>query len=116
MKKVINEIINRLEKEIEYHEDETGFDDFSYIDPSVAIGVVKEVYKEMSDKSQWIPVSERLPEEKGVYLVAYHPCYWSRINEETVVGTDTFKGKSCWARSKYQKVTHWMPLPQLPKE
>lgn len=64
----------------------------------------------------WTPVSVRMPETKGEYLVAYHPCYWDRVEDGTCVGIDTFRRKTTWAKKKYQRVTHWMPLPQPPKE
>ena len=66
--------------------------------------------------SEWISVEERLPPEKGEYLVAYHPCYWDHVYPETRTGIDTFRGKAAWAKKKYQRVTHWMPLPEPPKE
>lgn len=65
--------------------------------------------------SQWISVNDRLPKEKGEYLVAYHPCYWDNVSEGTVVGIDSFRGKTQWAKKKYQRVTHWMPLPDPPE-
>lgn len=60
----------------------------------------------------WISVNERLPEEKGEYLVTYHPCYWDRVSEETCVGLDSFRGKTSWAKHKFQKVTAWMSKPE----
>ena len=64
----------------------------------------------------WIPVTERLPETPGEYMVAYHPCYWDRVHDEIKVGLDSFRGKTSWAKKKYKRVTHWMPLPEPPKE
>ena len=59
---------------------------------------------------QWIPVSERLPENNsGIYLCSGHEgtkfiCH--RRNNE-------------WIRSPQMKrvvgITHWMPLPELPE-
>lgn len=70
-----------------------------------------------ADKFKWISVEERLPEEKGKYIIAYHPCYWNDVNYDKIkLGTDTFMGKVKWARRKYRRVTHWMPLPEPPKE
>ena len=66
--------------------------------------------------SEWISVKERLPEKPGEYLVAYHPCYWDNVQPEFRVGIDSFRGKTAWAKKKYQCVTHWMPLPEPPEE
>ena len=63
------------------------------------------------NKGEWIPCSERLPEDGGEYLVTYHPCYWDRVEDGIKVGLDTFRGKTTWAKKKYQKVVAWMPLP-----
>ena len=60
----------------------------------------------------WIPVEERLPEEKGVYLVTYHPWYWDDVESEIKVGIDTFMGKTAWSKRKFQRVIAWMPLPE----
>lgn len=59
----------------------------------------------------WIPCSEQLPSEKGEYLVTYHPCYHDIVEPEVRVGIDTFRGKTSWAKKKYQKVIAWKPLP-----
>ena len=63
----------------------------------------------------WTSVETELPKEKGEYLVAYHPCHWDYVKEETLVGTDTFRGKTTWAKYKHQRNTHWMPIPKTPK-
>ena len=60
----------------------------------------------------WIPCGERLPEEKGEYLVTYHPCYWDDVEDEIRVGIDTFRGRTTWAKKKHQRVIAWMPLPK----
>ena len=64
----------------------------------------------------WISVEDRLPDAKGEYMVVYHPCWWDDVKEEVCVGLDSFRGKTTWAKRKFQRVTHWMPLPQPPKE
>lgn len=72
--------------------------------------VVHIIRKHMNDG--WIPVERGLPEEKGVYLVSYHPCYWDNVDSEVEVGIDTFRGKTAWAKKKFQRVVAWQPLPE----
>lgn len=58
---------------------------------------------------KWIPVSERLPEEEGLYLVAVVNDHERRYSK-----TAWYHGHRNWFL--HQKVTHWMPLPEPPKE
>ena len=84
-------------------------------------------------KPRWIPVTERLPEKTGTYLAwmkwdlteadeepsAYPVLYdadaegfgwWKSYYDEETLG---------WAGEdfvRYEGITHWMPLPQPPKE
>ena len=67
-----------------------------------------------SVKPHWIPVDERLPENPGEYLVTYHPCVWNSVTQKVRVGIDSFRGKTAWAKRKYQHVTHWMKFPEPP--
>jgi hypothetical protein len=62
---------------------------------------------------QWIPVTERLPENICPVLVALEGLStafngWYQDGKWWTVGAGT--------RPFTQKVTHWMPLPQPPKE
>ena len=77
---------------------------------------VYERLKQAPSTYEWIPCSERLPEEKGEYLVAYHPCHWDDVEAEVKVGVDSFRGKTSWAKQKYQRVIAWMPLPPVYQE
>ena len=79
--------------------------------------VIVERIQKLPSAQRWIPVSERLPElrtkvlccgERGGRFIAElavsvfgpkNSVYWDRKN-----------GKLC------SKVTHWMPLPEKPKE
>lgn len=65
----------------------------------------------------WISATERLPEENGRYIVCRE-----LINGKKIVEIDTFfrgQGMEIW-RTCFStfggRITHWMPLPDLPKE
>lgn len=71
-------------------------------------------------ESRWIPVSERLPEKTSHYLVHIEcKCdgeLWSKWTDVA-----WFYRKFYWeyrygAEFFKETVTHWMPLPQPPKE
>ena len=80
---------------------------------------------------QWIPVTERLPDEDGKYLVFEKS--GGRTNTSILrfakdarkVDKYDFKGRwknawyeydSEWGHYTVGSVTHWMPLPEPPKE
>lgn len=63
-------------------------------------------------QSAWIPCNERLPKCKEPVLICIY-------NSEMVVATLDddkigFSTDDTWTHRKY--VTHWMPLPEPPKE
>lgn len=71
--------------------------------------VRKEVAK-LQSVSKWIPVTERLPKESGEYLA-----YCGEYDGICVIYYEILKTKSKW-RTNWKEVTHWMPLPEPPKE
>ena len=90
------------------------------------------------DKPLWIPVTERLPEEPGEYTVFIKDPFYKREDEDFIsfdgsYVTTAFYDKdtglwmesetsyycanlSCVNTEKIFYITHWMPLPQPPKE
>lgn len=63
--------------------------------------------------SRWIPVEERLPEE-GKNVLIFVKCMnnWWHIEVDWRIG-------GCWfnnAETDWNKITHWMPLPEPPEE
>jgi hypothetical protein len=69
------------------------------------------------DASRWHRVEDGLPKKAGEYIVAYHPCWWNDVKTSvTEIGIDTFRGKTSWAKRKFQRVTHWTEKPDPPKE
>lgn len=71
---------------------------------------------------EWISVKDRLPDESGTYLV-YAPtyCRGSSSGLDNVRGVMFARWRKHWSiEVGYHKrpgcVTHWMPLPEPPKE
>lgn len=62
---------------------------------------------------QWIPVSERRPEENDVYIVSALDGHDRRIT--FAQWQNRLKRWYLTGARSYWKVTHWMPLPELPK-
>lgn len=86
-------------------------------------------------KQQWIPVTERLPEEEGKYLTVFtintippRPvievcCYAKDLYKVDKYDFQDKKRKpgfyqydSEWGFFEMSDITHWMPLPEPPKE
>lgn len=62
---------------------------------------------------QWIPVSERRPEENDVYIVSALDGHDRRIT--FAQWQNRLKRWYLTGARSYWKVTHWMPLPEPPK-
>ena len=72
-------------------------------------------------KHLWIPVTERLPKKRGWYLanVLSLGVRWGEItteDSEWIQLVFYHEGKFHKLTGSNAKVTHWMPLPQPPKE
>ena len=65
--------------------------------------------------SQWVPVSERLPENEDTYFCLGH----NGTPFVCLFRTTKYEGK-IWLRSTGTKriygITHWMPLPPVPEQ
>ena len=68
-----------------------------------------------ADAQKWISVEERLPEAYSTVLVVYKDAYG-----ETSVGASILCNYADWIGHGFamarDAVTHWMPLPEPPKE
>ena len=96
----IDEIIMHLVMMIDK---KVSFDDINPIVDSLSL---------FTEEENWIPCSQELPDTPGEYLVTYHPCHWDDVKPEIKVGFDSFRGKTTWAKNKYQKVIAWKPKPE----
>lgn len=59
----------------------------------------------------WIPISERLPETEGEYLI--YAQEWFDIADFD--GLEFFVRSGDWAGEVYETVSFWMELPERPK-
>ena len=62
---------------------------------------------------EWIPVTDRLPEEKVNCIVHYKHAYCDN-DDYWAIGICFYDGEKFQMDLSY-KVTHWMPLPKPPK-
>lgn len=65
---------------------------------------------------EWISINDRLPEYKQECLILID--VGGNIERGKYIGNGIFEANWCTVKGKNQlyKVTHWMPLPKLPKE
>lgn len=73
--------------------------------------VIRDTVEEMKQEPRWISVSERLPEESGMYLVSGR---WKNEPYEVWICEFMYLGElKGWANdAKRPIVTAWMPLPK----
>ena len=74
-------------------------------------GVTVQSDMDINAKSNWIPVKDRLPDDS--IPSTFYLCYW---NGYIRVCKYWRARKVFELRGKTVKVTHWMPLPEPPKE
>lgn len=71
---------------------------------------IDQLEAEIKDLKEWIPVSERLPEGIGCYII------W----DGEVIAWAFFSSDKKWCGYNGQncsyKATHWKPLPEPPKD
>ena len=81
-------------------------------DRLIANGVV--ISKNETTTQRWIPVTERLPEDSGMYIVTANDGHAHRVT--FVIWQKRNKIWNLTGARSYWRVTHWMPLPEPPEE
>lgn len=76
----------------------------------VGFDTIDEVLSGMPSEQRWIPVTERLPEEEGQYLVSCNNDYEVEIGRFYIDGEDERWFNCDW--SNPEDVVAWMPLPE----
>lgn len=62
---------------------------------------------------RWIPVTERLPETDGIYLITDASCGYEDVHESFYFPNADEYGEPYW---DYNNVTAWMPMPEPYRE
>ena len=89
-----------------------------------AADAIEELSKSLDDMNEanialygalpkWIPVTERLPEKDGAFITAYSK---GGVSQNWYMPFHHGGGKWYQNSEDTGEVTHWMPLPQPPKE
>ena len=92
-------------------------------------GCYKQLHKASADAieeltnrnvGKWIPVTERLPEPNAVDKYGFAKGYLVKTDRRVMMHTARYTGKwwILWGTAEVitDTVTHWMPLPEPPKE
>lgn len=76
----------------------------------------------LRERTRWIPVSERLPKDGTEVLIAvesvFEPHYhiWKAYHVSHIPQWTADNGLYYHHTTNYESITHWMPLPEAPKE
>ena len=91
------------------HAPEVHYSDLAFL--SAAISALRE-----QEERRWIPVTERLPEIGQKCLIANREIVvrgWLRPDGVWKTGVSS---DELWSKFSLYQPTHWMPLPEPPKE
>ena len=67
--------------------------------------------------NKWINVNDKLPNKNEDVLVYHGEFIGNLIDVYTYIGNNEWEDDyGYWARTNDEGITHWMPLPEPPKE
>lgn len=67
---------------------------------------------ELEEQRRWIPVTERLPDKDGFYIVVMNGDIWGEPDVWSSTACGFYDGR--WDEDG-ATISHWMPLPEPPK-
>lgn len=88
---------------------------------AIVDGIIATFAKDNNVTSKWIPVTEKLPEQSGKYIVCSERKIkvgnWERMEKNVYQAKYYVYPTGChWGqRDKGKHITHWMPMPEVPK-
>lgn len=71
--------------------------------------------REDGNMSEWIPIAEQMPPE-GKYVLVYGKELYPNPNVAQIAVSEVYDRNYWSGFGRTLKITHWMPLPELPKE
>jgi hypothetical protein len=83
------------------------------ITPNVCLEAADAI-EELS-KPKWIPVTERLPKE-GEFVLVYGDLYPNKHDGGVIAVSKRMDWNYWQGFGRERNITHWMPLPEPPKE
>lgn len=99
---------------------QTDAEHFGNIERRTEIGSIISLLDQQPSKTNWIPVSERLPEKPNDYFVTqYNEEYINDYCDGYRVSTIFFDSNGWWDDIDYDcgwRITAWQPLPDPYKE
>ena len=81
---------------------------------SVPIGDMEMILEEVV-KPYWIPVTDRVPDE-GKFVLVYGDLYPNKHDGGSIAVSKRMDWNYWQGFRRERKITHWMPLPEPPKE
>lgn len=80
-----------------------------------AIEHITELLTLMPSANLWIPCSDRLPDEPGIHVLVTDGIHimesWYEVIDGEILWVDNY---TMYVNIRFGKVTHWMPVPDVP--
>lgn len=73
------------------------------------LGAERQYEADIADMPTWIPCSERLPKDEGIFLVTMETYVFNEYSHP--VGTSFYSPSFGWVNASPNEVLAWMPLP-----
>ena len=116
----INELIRELRNRGLHNGSTLGHHSGLYEVAADAMETQQKRIAELEEQRRWISVTERLPDHSENVLVRVTDSFGNVVLEDAYLLAQYIAGDGwileMWPGIEGPNVTHWMPLPELPKE
>ena len=108
----INELIRELRNRGLHNGSTLGHHSGLYEVAADAMEIQQKRIAELEEQRRWIPVTERLPDKDGFYIVVMNGDIWGEPDVWSSTACGFYDGR--WDEDG-ATISHWMPLPEPPK-